>query len=861
MYAGTDIKKGLIMLDWSSTVMSLDDDSNEEWLHSKLQLWKRNGYDIEIIEEKIGSSPENSIEIISKYDSLFERGEDVRNRMRELPRNLEMKRHSLVEKLRTLDEVPYVENIVRELLEEFRPWALIVEKNISSWKMHGKLDKLNELVGRLNNLDPSMIIDAKSIAQYFVDPRMKDRIENEIVEIESRQNERSNALTEMEDLLDGEGFQIKELGNLNLEKRFEEISNVQQEQKKHLKLKHKINQGVRIFDSDLANDFENRRVELLNSDTPDNFIQLSNEVEESSNMFFGRLDTINKKIRNWREMGIEFENMGSISAKELYEWENTISEKQERVDLLLELRKRLIKQNEIWGDEIDNMLLGIRRIDLIDKLEDAVESLENKTHLLNIEFDGFIDSWKKRGYNMQKWVGRYNRNPRETLAELKAFRPVLEEGEILRKRIEKLDEDILNSKRKMELYSTLEDSDIELDTLIEIDLKVRVLEKREINYKEKLVFEWESLVRDNVASRRLDTTQWNITEFESYISKAINEDLGEIPTSKTRVMSSLQKSLENEFSVMEKQGWNMSGLYSLLEKSPEKLGNDLPSIRKQILQFDRLVKRLEVLPWERDQDKARKIISQLKMPEKLPKIWDNIPSIIRELSKLDAVTEKFEFIPWKPIIIPLEKEHGRAHNESKRITSNVKKNTSKPVKNLSKTKERKGDGSAVKFNAKFWNEYSVELEKFSDVVGIKINVWPIQDNDGIKLWRRTLAENVGYIPRDTRVDRMLRLALRCLPSEDDIDVPLNEYLNLIKSLSKSAKNIHKWTKIRLDYRNTMGSDSLLNDVKKLGNMLERIPGPGVKLPLAKDEYTLPQSNNLVGLKNECQSLLKMCFVM
>ena len=68
----TDIKKGLILLDWSSTVMSLDEDSNEEWLHSKLQLWKRNGYDVEIVEEKIGNKPENSIEIPPQWHQSWE---------------------------------------------------------------------------------------------------------------------------------------------------------------------------------------------------------------------------------------------------------------------------------------------------------------------------------------------------------------------------------------------------------------------------------------------------------------------------------------------------------------------------------------------------------------------------------------------------------------------------------------------------------------------------------------------------------------------------------------------------------------------------------------------------------------------
>ena len=85
------------------------------------------------------------------------------------------------------------------------------------------------------------------------------------------------------------------------------------------------------------------------------------------------------------------------------------------------------------------------------------------------------------------------------------------------------------------------------------------------------------------------------------------------------------------------------------------------------------------------------------------------------------------------------------------------------------------------------------------------------------------------------------------------------YPIIAKISLKSAKKIHKWTKTRLDYRNSTGGDSLLEDTKKLGIILERIPGPGAKLPLTKDEYVLPQSEDIVGLKYECDSLLKVCF--
>ena len=852
-------------LDSMNTVMSLENDSSDEWIQSKLKLWRRSGYSVELIEDELLKNSKDSHEIVTKYEGLFIRGEDVRKRMRDLPRNLEFKRHSLIEKMRNLDDVPAIEKVVIGLIKEYRPWALIVEKNISSWKMHGELEKLNELVSRLNNLDPSMIVDAKSIAQYFVDPRMKDRIEKEILELEIRQNKRAMVLNEMEELLSKEGFEINELGDLNLDKRFDEITRVQNDQKKHLKLKHKINQGVGVFDLELAKNFEQRRLQILNSDSSESFIELSNEIENSSNIFSNRLDIINKKIRHWREIGIEFENMGSISADSLYEWENMMPEKQESIDLLLNLRKRLIRQNEIWADEIDNALLGIRRIDLIDKLEDAVESLENKTNLMNIEFDGFVDEWKKRGYNMQKWIGRYNLKPRETIAELKAFAPVLEEGEILRSRIKELDKAMLNENKKYELYEILEDSDIELDTLVGIENEIRLLENREENYRNKLTIEWEKMVKVNHELRKIDISLWDIIEFESQISKIIVNDTGGV--SKDQVIASVQKSIQKEFLILEKQGWNMNELYSQLESSPAKLSESLPSIRKQMSQYDRLVSRLMVLPWERCPDKAKLILSQLEMPEKLPLIWEMIPGLIRELSALETVDKDFEFLPWSPIRV--EKYQTEIIEEFDDVIINNIEDISVDVE--SKDEFEKPEQVVVesevleikdtkKIDLTFWEKYSFELEKFANTIGIRLEIWPISSNDEIILWRRSLAENVGVIPRDTRVDRILRLALRCIPSSSD-QINLNEYLNLIQCLTKSAKRIHKWTKVRLEYRNTVGSNSLLDDSVKLGNILDRIPGPGINLLLDKDVYELPQSNHILELKSECESLLKISLAM
>ncbi len=125
----------------------------------------------------------------------------------------------------------------------------------------------------------------------------------------------------------------------------------------------------------------------------------------------------------------------------------------------------------------------------------------------------------------------------------------------------------------------------------------------------------------------------------------------------------------------------------------------------------------------------------------------------------------------------------------------------------------------------------------------------IEDLDKIRF---DLAANVGIIPRDTRVDRLLRLALRLIPRGAEAD--LKSRAGLIQLLAVSARNLDKWTDLRLRARGSAGKGKLLIDSRNLGKILNRIPGPGVSIPLKKDIASLSSSNNLNGLATEVGNL-------
>ena len=127
----------------------------------------------------------------------------------------------------------------------------------------------------------------------------------------------------------------------------------------------------------------------------------------------------------------------------------------------------------------------------------------------------------------------------------------------------------------------------------------------------------------------------------------------------------------------------------------------------------------------------------------------------------------------------------------------------------------------------------------------------LQDKGDLSLVRRALASHVGVEPRDMRLDRLLRLALRLIPNGDGSD---DKKLSLLATLAELADSLSKWTRTRLEARHNGSEGILLKDAIVLGKALERTPGPGTMVPLDADDFELPAVDDTEGLANEVNVL-------
>jgi len=164
-----------------------------------------------------------------------------------------------------------------------------------------------------------------------------------------------------------------------------------------------------------------------------------------------------------------------------------------------------------------------------------------------------------------------------------------------------------------------------------------------------------------------------------------------------------------------------------------------------------------------------------------------------------------------------------------------------------------GDDGDEEIGGSDWSAFSDAVEVFFEKIGLDDDLsgdWP-NDLQGL---RRALSPHVGLSPRDTRIDRLLRLVLRAIPPSDAGGEDIEKSALIIVILSEFAGKLSTWSRERLLYRNLSSSGSLLDDGQALGLALERIPGPGIAIPLDADDISLPRFEEYDDLLSEVDKL-------
>jgi len=872
--------------------------NSEPWWQSHIDKIKSEGFDINELIKKLKENSNQASVILEQVEKDFFLAMELKKNISELPNKFEIERSNLLKKLKDLKNVYDVQEDLNLLLSTFFPWRNSAKRNKILWNSAGRGATLDKIVRRLDNLDASMNSQILNLLPLFETPENFNELLKKINGIEVRQSERISTLDSMASLLSEKGFEIQGFNEMSLEERFDAIEELQILDDAHMKLERRINRTIGRFDSEAAINYNQQRLLLTKTRSLSEFESLLERVKNSENDYLTRLENINNQFSLWIKEGFKLNVHVPILADELLEKEGAITNFSQKIQEYKQIWERLVAQYTIWPEEEAVTQIEFGVLSEKNDIEVIVLELEKRSELIAEEVQVMITKWKNKDFELKDIEELNLINPRTAKNKMDESAIIFEELIEARFRLNSLDLSFIGESKREEWNKKLINSIPNYSLLNELLEWVSIIEKRNQRHRKMLEDEWEKY--QNLSEE--ETSKLTLIEFENLIRKMNSDE--SIKLNKFNSKNSLKERLIIEIKLwidnLKIIGWNVESLELMILQQPNKVLEAKPEITKQIKDYDKLIRRLENLPWERNVDLAKKIIEDLKRPELLKTIHDLVPQYMQTLATSSKQNNEldFDFKPWKPntniassikpkeipeaeviigdsissidggrvgtleqIFVDAEKKvkpqdysnipsynletpHNQSnlvHYEEKKLEQELKE--IKPIE--------------YKPDAKEWGIYTNSLKNILSKLGIIVNYELIsKDLKSLSAIRKDLAKHVGITPRDSRVDRLLRILLRLIPISLPESISLLSLSETIEKLTFCVEKLNDWTGKRLERRNNSSSGKLLTDSKNLGLELLKIPSPGFAIPLTSDNYDLPSINDFSDLNKAVHKLEK-----
>ncbi|MED5308889.1 MAG: hypothetical protein VYA95_06020, partial [Candidatus Thermoplasmatota archaeon] len=594
-----------------------------------------------------------------------------------------------------------------------------------------------------------------------------------------------------------------------------------------------------------------------------------------------RLSKINLQIADWIDSGIVF-SATNIAAKDLFEWETNIPELTSEVNAHLALISRYNYYNERMNDATSAQQ-HIGYLDQTDTLAEIVDELELHWKDAELECYSIIEKYQNLGLVMDDWSARIDVDPLNSLTLIKISENDWQNRLNCIDRLLEIDVSFdgkTEVEKRIDLLREVEAGpEVIEDTIAMIERMIT----RRARHRMLLEKDLMQLIAAGKASEDTASSTFSLAEFEGFVAQARkhgssnNASITGNSIIGGRIGERIKEKIGHQLNLFESAGWYINELNAMFEDDPLRVARLLSNIRSQMNEHDALRRRLSAMPWNRNVTLALEIQEEMRNPLKLAEINEQIPTMMKDLAQMPIEDEEFVFSPWSPnpirkTLLPVPEQVlepvdalGDAHeamlesmeSEVMVVDEEIEVQKEEVVVEQSAPLEQDIEKQVQqKLAPKSKVSNSTDIEHLHIIMN-KLGLNDSYERQGsvaeqVQRIRRSLAKNVGKEPRDIRVDRLLRLILRLLPQSNEQD---GRRKVLIMKLATGLKRYQNWIKRRLEARHKAGKDNLILDSETLGNALQRIPGPGFKVPLEKDEKVLPGFDEIEELSAEVEILL------
>ena len=839
--------------------------------------WSEQGYDSEAIVEHFNN--DIGLSEIEEIETKIHHCELLRRRIA-----LSSEQKTYTARLSNPFNFEAVERDFIEWTSTNMPWESACFRYHYLWTTTPEMeDQYWSLLQRITSFDESSWPAIIFLSPFLAEPDSYANLVHEVTKIEESEERQRQMLNEALLILREQGLNIEEpTGNL-----IDQLSKIEHYQaisdhREYILLA--IKNSIEPFDMILSETLGKKALDL-DIENREAMEKMEKNIQTIGHHLKERLFEMNTLLARWNNLGFTYQSTTRINASELLEWEHMLPEVEQSFTLHSTAMARWETISKSW-DLVDSEINNIAgKLEHTETFLERIEELEQEWTNIELQTASIIEHWEQYGFDLDIWRYKATEEPRSALAELNTYIPRLEKASALMDLFFNLDTSLGGEDEVEQRTTLLQTADLDADILSEMEDWIEKRTLRNTRHRRMLEREWRKAIGEGKTSNESNFT--DLHSFEQAIASFHRQErTHRIEHSSSRIVSNAK----HELTSLESQGWHVGELLTLADESPEEFIRLFSSTRAVMSNISKTQRRLSALDWRRDVTRACEISEMVRNPLSLKGIEAQIPNLIRHLSSRPIEDEAFKYPLWlptqRPVLLPQldaqppmrrpvkiqpqttleEAQEAILEAMEEQIEPDItdtdeevvetekenppeietplvqeranEKSSQKPIQQPERKKENTVDDQSTKL----LHSFQTIMERLSLSESLVFNAQGTLDT---KLLRRSLAEHVGITPRDVRVDRLMRILLRLLPSEDMLN---DQRSFLVHKIEKALPKYEQWIRMRLEARHSGATGNFLKDSIQLGTALQRTPGPGVKVPLTADTLPLPDSSNLVEIE-------------
>ena len=869
--------------------MGSDDASKDSVdLESYLSAWEALGFDAPAFLQGTAQLKPSEFTDLQR---IVESAQHLKFRMKPFASSEDVRQ--MIDEFRNPNDLEEVEDRFNQWSKANAPWESGYYRWFPQWSMNEEMqDQFWNIINIAALLDESSWTSLDLLLPLLAQPANYPNILNELEQLVQDEERQRTLIGKAVLQLTEKGYNVEGRSSKIMDQ-FDEIEEFQRYSNRMDLLQLRIQSDILPFDPVLAETFISRANDLIA--TPSDEIEtLEKNVATISTHLQTRLSEMNAMLRQWQSEGYTYEERSRILPEELLEWEHLLPEIEQQYHRHSAALERWNEIKKLWNHQDATIDRIVGKIEHTDVFLDKIDALEQQWTEKELQGASLIERWEQFGFDMDVWRYKMTHDPRQGLEELNLQIPLYNRANELLEGMLQLDTSLGGEEEAERRSTILRTMDLDNDLLDEMEQWLSKKTLRNTRHRRMLQAEWERAGRAGKVD--LEKTFSDLHSFEHAVASIEHQSQHLIASG---VTSHAIERTKAELLRLEGRGWNITELLQLLNEQTDAFFQQFPKAMEAMSRIVATQRRIANLDWRRDVHRAGEISLHVRNPLQLVKIEQQIPALIRHLADREIEDEAYTYTSWlpeqRPVLVPREqslirKVPAKAQPQSTLEEAHeamLEAMDREPVTGIEDAETRPGNEERPSESTQTTSLPVVEdtrpvaeevelvieekktavapvstsvvegdltaYERLLRLIGLTEEADILAGSRDVSVVRRAVASHVGREPRDVRVDRLLRLMLRLLPQGDQGD---GERSEMIDSIVEILPKYNQWVRMRLEARHMGASGTFFEDANRLGTALQRVPGPGVRVPLHADTYPLPEPSNLNELHQQTERLIQ-----